>query len=181
MKFGTMSAGRYTGGPLYRRGRREAFYYTLILKVYTMSLFHVIHYFDFVRDNSASDWWYTVSPHRSWSELGKHKYRPGLTLTREFSFSRTGQKVRTVCLPARSTLILLTYSAQGDMYSRTPLLRPPLGLAICGRNRGVAVIQALEHVAMHMCICGKIHMYNITWQNQVNFYLNYSSFWHTRL
>ena len=47
-------------------------------------------------------------------------------------------------------------------YSRTPLLRPPLGLAICGRNRGVAVIQALEHVAMHMCICGKIHMYNIT-------------------
>ena len=33
------------------------------------------------------------------------------------------------------------------MYSRTPLLRPPLGLAIGGRNRGVAVIQALEHVA----------------------------------
>ena len=32
----------------------------------------------------------------------------------------------------------------GDVhYSRTPLLRPPFGLAICGRNRGVAVIQAL--------------------------------------
>ena len=72
---------------------------------------------DVGRDNSASDWWYTVSPHRSWSELGKHKYRPGLTLTwGSLVFSRTGQKVRTVCLPARSTLILLTYSGQGDMY-----------------------------------------------------------------
>ena len=33
------------------------------------------------------------------------------------------------------------------MYSRMPLLRSPLGLAIGGRNRGVAVIQALEQVA----------------------------------
>ena len=46
------------------------------------------------------------------------------------------------------------------VYSRTPLLRPPLGLAICGRNRGVAVIQALEHVATSVCVAK--HMYDIT-------------------
>ena len=40
-----------------------------------------------------------------------------------------------------NTILMLIWD-----YSRTPLLRPPLGLAIGGRNRGVAVIQALEHV-----------------------------------
>ena len=81
------------------------------------------------------------------------------------------------------------------IYSRTPVLRPPLGLAICGRNRGVAVIQALEHVATcvyvakYTCtcsICMYIGLYLKRDKIQVNFYLNYSLlaytiavYWHT--
>ena len=63
----------------------------------------------------------------------------------------------------QSTPRPITYT---NIYSRTPLLRPPLGLAICGRNRGVAVIQALEHVATcvyvakYTCTCN-IYMYVI--------------------
>ena len=42
-------------------------------------------------------------------------------------------------------------SNNGYAVHRTPLLHPPLGLAIYGRNIGVAVIEALEHVATITC------------------------------
>ena len=66
----------------------------------------------------------------------------------------------TICIGKWGVGICHNLGIWKNKYSRTPLLRPPLGLAICGRNRGVAVIQALEHVATSVCVAK--HMYNIT-------------------
>ena len=80
-------------------------------------------------DISTSSWWYPdgsgrilatvilVQTSTGWEDGGCCRLRPlqkmvELTLAWSLDFSRTGQKVKTVCLPARSTLILLSYSSQ---------------------------------------------------------------------
>ena len=61
-------------------------------------------------------WWGAVGVGRGRSaEVGLLQGTGWLQLHPEFRYFRTGQKVRTVCLSARSTLILLTFSNQGDM------------------------------------------------------------------
>ena len=79
----------------------------------------------------------------------------------------------------------LRYFLKFWWYSRTPLLRPPLGLAIGGRNRGVAVIQALEHVATCVYVANT-HVHCIILRDKTKWNLNYSLlaytivvYWHT--